>query len=122
MKHARLFLVFAAIVALAGMSGTLNAQGAQDFTLINKTGVVIHKVFISPHTTDNWEENILDKDTLKDGEKVEITFDREEKADMWDLRVEDSQGNSIEWENMNLLTISEVTLYFKDGKAWATTK
>lgn len=124
MKHARLLLVLVAIVALAGMAVGLQAKGKQDFTLINKTGVTIHKVFVSPHTTDDWEENILEKDTLKSGEEIDITFDREETAAMWDLRVEDSQGNSIEWENLNLLKIEEVTLFYdaKTHKAWATTK
>ena len=44
---------------------------------------------------------------------------RDEKAAMWDLRIEDKQGNSIEWENLNLLEISKVTLNYKDGKATA---
>ena len=41
---------------------------------------------------------------------------------MWDLRVEDSKGNAIEWENLNLLEISKVTLHYKDGKATAETE
>lgn len=93
--------------------------GEQDFTLVNQTGVAIYKVFISPHDSDNWQENILDQDTLPNGQSVEIKFHRTEKAAMWDLRVEDKQGNSIEWENLNLLEISKVTLVFKAGKGTA---
>ena len=98
---------------------TAATQGAQDFMLVNSTGVEIHALYISPHETDDWEEDVLGRDTLPSGESVEIKFSREEKAAMWDLRVEDKEGNAIVWENLNLLEISKVTLYYKDGKATA---
>src|SRR5215210_1154446 len=98
------------------------AEGKQDFTLVNATGVEIDKVFISPHDSNSWEEDILGQDTLPDGQRVDIKFHRSEKAAMWDLRVEDKQGNSIEWENLNLLEISKVTLHYANGKATAETE
>jgi len=125
MKHVpfnRSLKLFVAIFAISLMLPAAFAQGKQDFTLHNKTGVEIHKLFISPHSTDVWEEDILGRDTLPDGESVEITFSRKEKAKLWDLRIEDSKGNAIEWESLNLLEISEVTLHYKDGKAWADVK
>jgi hypothetical protein len=94
-------------------------QGKQDFTLVNETGVEINALYVSPHDADDWEEDILGQDTLPNGQRVDITFKRDEKAAMWDLRVEDKQGNSIEWENLNLLEISKATLHYKDGKATA---
>src|ERR1700682_1391603 len=96
-----------------------STAGAQDFTLVNATGVEIDKVFISPHGTDDWEEDILGQDTLASGDKVDIKFHRSQKAPMWDLRIEDKQAHSIEWENFNLLAISKLTLNYKDGKATA---
>ncbi|MDQ3907872.1 MAG: hypothetical protein M3268_05960 [Acidobacteriota bacterium] len=96
--------------------------GKQDFTVVNQTGVEIHRLYVSPHDKDDWEEDILGRDTLASGESLDIKFDRSEKAKMWDLRVEDKQGNAIEWENLNLLEISKVTLHYKDGKAWADTE
>ncbi|HMF57006.1 MAG TPA: hypothetical protein VK619_11750 [Pyrinomonadaceae bacterium] len=111
------------LVALSALSMLLLpsvfAHGKQDFTLVNATGVEINKVFISPHSTNNWEEDVLGRDTLADGESVDITFDRSETAAKWDLRVEDKQGNAIEWENLNLLQLSKVTLHYKNGRAWA---
>ena len=96
-----------------------DTAAAQDFSLVNETGVEIDKVFISPHGSDDWEEDVLGQDTLPSGEKVDIKFHRAEKAALWDLRVEDSKENSIEWENLNLLEISKLTLHYKDGKATA---
>ncbi len=108
----------------ANTSGSSSSEeGAkQDFTLVNETGVEIHKVYISPHDSNDWEEDILGKDTLPSGQSVDIKFHRNEKAAMWDLRVEDSKGTPIEWENLNLLEISKVTLHYKDGKATAETE
>jgi hypothetical protein len=92
---------------------------AQDFTLVNATGVEIDKVFISPHDKDDWEEDILGQDTLADGKSVDIKFHRAETAALWDLRIEDSGGHGIEWESLNLLEINKLTLNYKDGKATA---
>jgi hypothetical protein len=93
-------------------SDSSTAQGAQDFTLVNKTGVEIDKVFISPHDVNDWEEDILGQDTLPDGSSVDIKFHRNEKAAMWDLRIEDKAGTGIEWENLNLLEINKLTLLY----------
>jgi len=112
-----------AVVAISFLVASIAlAQGKQDFTLHNNTGVEIHKLHISPHDVNDWEEDILGKDTLPDGESVEIHFSRKETAKLWDLKIEDKEGNSIEWENLNLLEISEITLHYKDGKATAEVK
>ena len=118
-RAAAIFLVcaLAALVAPA-----VFAQGKQDFTLNNATGVVIHELYVSPHSTDDWEEDVLGQDELKPGESVDIKFSPKERAKLWDLKVVDRDGNSIVWESLNLLEISEVTLHFKNGKAWADLK
>ena len=114
--------VVVATLSLLLASTALALQGKQDFTVINKTGVEIHELYVSPHSADNWQEDVLGKDTLAPGDSVEITFSPKEKAKLWDLKVVDGEGNSIEWESLNLLEISEVTLHYKNGKAWAETK
>lgn len=106
----------------ASANAAAPAGASQDFTLVNQTGVEINALYISPHDADDWEEDILGRDTLPSGETLDIKFTREEKAAMWDLRVEDKQGNSIEWENLNLLQISKLTLRYADGKATAETE
>jgi hypothetical protein len=107
------------VIALFVTATALARVGKQDFVLHNQTGVEIHQLFVSPHSTDDWEEDVLGKETLADGESVKITFEDREKHVHWDLKVVDGKGNSIEWEDLNLIEISEVTLHYKDGKAWA---
>jgi hypothetical protein len=111
-----------AALSLLLASNALAFQGKQDFTLHNKTGVEIHELYVSPHSADDWQEDVLGRDTLPSGESVSIKFSPREKAKLWDVKVVDGEGNSIEWESLNLLEISEVTLYYKNGKAWAETK
>lgn len=97
----------------------VSAQAAQDFVLVNATDVEIHALYVSPHSVNEWGEDILEEDTMGAGEAFDITFSRKERAKFWDLRVEDSEGNYIVWEKLNLLEISKVTLYYKNGKATA---
>src|SRR5437868_14505223 len=96
-----------------------SAQSKQDFTLVNSTGVEIHELYVSPHKSNEWEEDVLGQDTLPDGDSVTIHFSPREKAKLWDLKIVDKEGNSIEWESLNLLEIAKVTLHYKNGKAWA---
>ncbi len=112
-------LCLAALAAMSLLVATAALAGDQDFVLINKTGVEIHALHIAPHSSDEWGEDILGQDTLPDGESLTIKFPRKTKAAHWDIRIEDKGGNSLEWEDLNLLEISEVTLHYKNGKAWA---
>ncbi len=93
--------------------------GDQDFTLVNKTGVEIHALHVSPADANKWGPDILGKDTLEDGQSVEIKFHEDEEADKWDLRVEDKDGHAIEWEDLNLMKINKITLHYSGGKATA---
>ncbi len=110
-----------AVIALFVTTSALARTGKQDFILHNQTGVEIHSLYVSPHSTDDWEEDILGKDTLPSGESVKITFEDREKHVHWDMKVTDKDGNSLEWEDLNLVEISEVTLHWdaKKGKGWA---
>jgi hypothetical protein len=98
--------------------------GKQDFILHNETGVEIHSLYVSPHSADDWEEDTLGRDTLPSGESVKITFDDRDKHVHWDLTVTDKDGNSLEWYDLNLIEISEVTLHWdaKKSKGWVDIK
>ena len=93
--------------------------GDQDFTLVNKTGVEIHALHVSPADANKWGPDILGQDTLEDGQSVEIKFHEDEEAEKWDLRIEDKDGHAIEWEDLNLMKINKITLHYSNGKATA---
>jgi len=117
----RVFIALS-VLAMIVTATAVARSGKQDFVLRNETGVEIHELYVSPTSADDWEEDVLGVETLPDGESVKVTFDDREKSSKWDLKVVDAKGNSIEWHNLNLIEISEATLHYKDGKAWADVK
>ena len=110
-----LVLLCSLLVLLAGTS----YAGKQDFTLINKTGFDIHEVYVAPHGSDAWQDDVLGKTMLVNGGTVKINFERQIKDKDWDLKVVDKDGKATTWEKLDLLTISKVTLHFDAGKATA---
>ncbi|WP_332118121.1 hypothetical protein [Azorhizobium caulinodans] len=109
--------ICAAVLALftvLAVSGPLAAAEArQNFTLVNKTGYDIEKVFVSPSKSDDWEEDVLGKDTLDDGDSWEIKFHRATKTCKWDLKVvySDDDSSAI-WYDIDLCTVSKITIRY----------
>lgn len=100
-------------------NSVLPNQGEQDFVLVNKTGVEIYALYITPNSANDWGDDVLGVDTLPPGEETTIVFSPQARATYWDLRVEDEDGNYIEWDKFNLKKISVIELYYKNGKATA---
>jgi len=116
----RLVLGLVAAVLLSAAAAT--AQGKQDFVLVNRTGLIIAELYVSPADDDEWGEDVLGRDILKDGEKVEITFSRREKACKWDLKIVDEDDDSVTWEDIDLCKASEITLKYEGKKPTAIIK
>ena len=112
------------VIAIFVTATAFARAGKQDFVLHNQTGVEIHSLYVSPHSADDWEEDILGKDMLAAGDSLKITFDDRDKHVHWDLKVTDKEGNSLEWYDLNLVEIEEVTLHWdaKAGKGTAEIK
>ncbi|QQR74618.1 MAG: hypothetical protein IPJ17_03225 [Holophagales bacterium] len=106
-------LTLAIVLALLAPATAL--AGAQDFTLVNRTGLRIVELYISTSETDEWEEDVLGVDVLEDGASVNIHFSAKEQAKHWDLKIVDSDGDEVVWTNLNLLEISKVTLHYQKG-------
>ena len=123
-KNLLLVVSFAMVLCVSSLFAPATKAGQpfgdQDFTVVNKTGVTINSLYVSPSKQDDWGEDILGQDQLGDGSAVNIKFHPKEHAAHWDLRVEDSDGNALIWTNLNLLEISKVTLFYNDHKATAT--
>ena len=110
----RLTLGVVCALMLATTAGVL-AQGKQDFTLVNKTGLTVSELYVSPSKADEWGEDVLGVDVLAAGAKVAISFHRSEKPCKWDLKIVDDDGDDVVWENIDLCKASEITLKY-EGK------
>ena len=100
-------------LVLGGLSGQARAEAKQDFTLINKTGYEIKEVYVSPNNSDDWEDDVLGKTVLEDGNKVEIKFHRSATGCKWDLKVVyTDDGSSAVWHGVDLCEISKITIKY----------
>ena len=111
--------VLAAVVATTVMA---TAQGKQDFTLVNKTGLTISEFYVSPSDDDEWGEDVLGRDVLMHNDKIDISFARKEKACKWDLKIVDEEGDSVVWNNFDLCKAEEITLLYQGKKPTAIIK
>lgn len=95
---------------------------ALDFKLVNKTGVDIKSVYISPADVDEWGDDVMEEDILEDGASVDLQFHPKAEATKWDLKIEDGEGDAIVWEALDLSKITVLTLKIVDGEPIAEIK
>jgi len=103
------------LAAIAAASIALMAQGKQDFVLINKTGLVIDQLYLSPASESHWGSDVLGRDRLGNNEKVTIQFSHKENECMWDMKIVDEEKDDVIWEDLNLCKAEEITLKY-EGK------
>ena len=81
--------------------------GAQDFVLVNKTGVEINAVYVSPSKSNDWEEDILGDDVLENGQNVRINIDDGSGACVYDFKAEFTNGQELTRSRINVCEIGE---------------
>lgn len=81
-----------------------------DFQLYNRTGVNIKRLYMSPSNTQDWEEDLMHGRMLMHGADVLIEFQPEHTATSWDLRVEDSEGGALIFEDLDLSQTQQLIL------------
>jgi hypothetical protein len=91
-----------------------------DFTLVNKTGYGIKGIYVSPSTSDEWGDNLIDK-PIENGDSLAITFSPKAKAAKWDIRIEwVDPGDPVVWKGYDLTTINKITLHYDREKDTTT--
>lgn len=116
-------LLLASAFLAFGFLGAAQAQGKQDFELVNKTGYDLSQLFVSPAKSDNWEDDVLGDDELEDGDSMNVHFSGSAKTCKWDIKVVYSEDDSSAvWHDINLCEVSKVTLRYnrKSGDTTAT--
>ena len=92
----------------------------QDFTLFNKTGYQIDEVYVGPVSSDDWGKDIMGKGALGNNESVAISFTAPASVCKWDMKVKYNDGDVAEWHNLDLCSISKVSLFW--NKAAGTSR
>jgi len=107
------FVLGALAIAVAFVQPAAAQEAKQDFTLVNKTGYELNKVFVSPSKSDDWEEDVLGQDTLANSDSVDIQFHRATKACKWDLKVIYTvDSSSAVWSNIDLCSVDKITIHY----------
>lgn len=99
------------------------AQTVLDFKLVNNTGKDFYAVYLTETTTDNWGEDILPQDIVRDGAIIDITFEYvdDETLCEWDLRLthDESEEDYIYINEIDLCEVSVLTLYIDEDGDYA---
>jgi hypothetical protein len=116
--------LYAATVALAiGLGSAPALAGADDYGIINKTGMDITHLYVSLHADDEWGEDILGRDVLESGDECEIEFDPSEDDECaYDLKIVDGKGKAWTVTNVDFCKYTKVTFKMQGGKVVYLTK
>ena len=107
------FLI-AFVVAVATLSNSPSRADDRNVTVVNGTGYGIKFLGFNTAGDSEWSENELDK-TLSDGDSVDVEFKTTDKGCKWNIRVDwaDEGYPGVLWKNINLCSISEITLHYE---------
>ena len=112
------------IVALVFAATTwTQAQTVLDFQLVNDTGKDFYAVYLTDTDTQDWGEDILPDEIVKDGDTIDITFEDVDGNSLcvWDLRLthDASEEDYIYINEIDLCEVSILTLYIDENGEYA---
>lgn len=116
------------LVLLAGLMTLLpplapaSTPAVQDYAVINKTGMTLTHLYLSPNNDDKWGDDILGKDVLADGEECGIEFDPDDEECSYDIKVVDSKDIAWTVTDVDLCKYTKVTFTVQKGKMLWTAK
>ena len=115
-------LVLIAALVFAATTWT-QAQTILDFKLVNNTGEDFYAVYLTDTDTQNWGDDILPQDIVKDGDTIDITFEDVDGNTLcvWDLRLthDASEKEYIYITEIDLCEVSILTLYIDEKGEYA---
>lgn len=110
------FLVVCAVLLIACQS-LYAASTNLSFTLVNRSGFVIHKLYLSPSELSKWDwdddEIVGDGFPVSIGDKIDINMNNNAdrmKFRHWDMRVIFENGKYWEFHTINLSSINTMTI------------
>ncbi|HEY0837588.1 MAG TPA: hypothetical protein VGE72_26980 [Azospirillum sp.] len=107
-NHIKAAMVAAALTLAFVQSPAV--AGDQDFKIVNKTGYTFKNIHVSEANNNSWDEDVLGRDVLENGESLDVSFSKGTKTCIWDMKVTYDDGETAVWEDLNLCKISKLTL------------
>lgn len=97
----------AAAVALGTMGFQSNDGNDRRVNIINVTGVTMTHFWASNSGEDDWQEDILGEDVLRNGASVRINIDDGTGACIYDFKARFADGDELERYRINVCQVSE---------------
>lgn len=84
----------------------------RDFSIDNQSGANLVKLWISPSSSSDWEEEMLKGQVIRPGRRRKITFTDRYAAQecLFDLKYVDANLDSWTFNKVDLCKVSELTL------------
>ena len=109
MTYRRLTIAGAAVLLAGAVASTVALAADRRVDIVNKTGLVMTHFYASNSGTDSWEEDILGRDTLADGETVQVDINDGTGACKFDFKAVFENGSSLVRNNIDVCKISTFT-------------
>lgn len=107
-------MVLPAALLFAG--GPAQAAATLNFDLVNKTGYTIAEIYVGPATSNVWGQDFTGRDFIGNGERWDIRFPPLDSTCIHDIKVVFDDKDEAVWFGIDLCTVSEVSLYWDNGK------
>ncbi len=111
-----------AATAFTALSALPALAASQDFKITNRTGYQIDEIYVGASSSRSWGSDVMGRDSLSNGQTVNITFPRKTAACQFDIKVKYNDGDEATWSGINLCQVSKVTLYWRNGTTRAVTE
>ena len=101
------------LAVVAAVAAALPAWAAnQDFTVVNRTGYPIAAIHVTEAGSRDWGNDVIGRETLDPGERVDVSFERGTRVCRWDLMVEYRDSTRAVWTGLNLCKVSRIALFW----------
>ncbi len=91
---------------------TSAASGDADFTLVNRTGLEIRELYVSPTRRSEWGRDRLGDGTLKNGQSRHFKFGQTATCRQDIKVVFEDDGSEISWDNVDLCELEKITIRY----------
>ena len=106
-------LVAGVLFALAVAAPALAQEAKQDFTLVNKTSYAFNEAYLAPASSNDFDDDVLGKYQMEDGDSKKIHFSPKTKTCKWDLLVVYTEDQSkVVWRDIDLCKVEKITIFY----------
>lgn len=118
MSFFRIILAFALTLVLAAPA----LAADKEIVFINKTPTKITAIYLSPTGKVDPSPNLLERLTLKRGKNTRIQMPHDMGNCRFDLQYVDNKDKAYTIRDIDICTTNELTIYLKNGEAYAKLK